>query len=243
MEKVVLLLARKAETPASEIGPSLVAELARIREQGFDVTSGALVSTGLGAAHDEMMSEAPAVDAVFEVATAAGEPAELPEATELLPVIEGFAHRCAAWLDAERSAAVLGTEYLIVEGDEPVRMALALSRWPSLTREQFQDYWLHRHTLIGQRLLPDLGGYSQVHADADLSQQAASAAGVGRSDFEGVAFGCWRDEDTFETFMARADVMDRFLEDERKFIDHDRSGVIVGRSPELTSQPPAAVGA
>jgi hypothetical protein len=232
MHKLVLLLARTPETSTADVERGLVAQLERIREQGFNVTSGAVLAGGLGAAHDAMMSEAPRFDGVLEIATPVTEPEELPQATDLLPVVEGLAERCATWLDAERSAAVLGTEYVIVEGEEQIRLAFALRRWSSLTHEEFQDYWLHRHTRLGQRRLSDLGGYSQVHADADLSAQAAGAAGVGSADFEGVAFGYWRDEDTFDAFMVRAEIMDRFLEDERKFIDHDRSAIVIGRSPE-----------
>jgi hypothetical protein len=241
MEKLVLLLARKPETPIADVERGVATELERIDEQGFDVSSGAFFASGLGAAHDEMMSEAPKFDAVLEITTPVTEPAALPQPTDLLPVVEGFAERCATWIDAERSAAVLGTEYVIVEGEAPIRMAFSLRGWSSLTREQFQDYWLHRHTRLGQRQLADLTGYTQVHADADLSSQAASAAGVGGAAFEGVALGCWRDEETFNAFMAEADMMNRFLEDERRFIDHNRSGMVIGRVPQVPSQHPAPV--
>ena len=229
MEKLVLLLAHRPDASPTDVERGLGAELERIGGQGADVTGGAFVTSGLGAAHDEMMSEAPTFHAVLEIRTPVTDPAELPRATDLLQPVEGLAGR-ASWVDAERSAAVLGTEYVIVEGEAPVRMAFALRGWPSLTREQFQDYWLHRHTRLGQRQLPDLAGYTQVHADADLSAQAASAAGVGNAGFEGVALGYWRDEETFNTFMAQVEIMTRFLEDERRFIDHDRSGMVIGEA-------------
>jgi hypothetical protein len=191
-----------------------------------------MIAGTLGAPHDAIMDDAPHFDAVLELATPVTNPDELPEATDLLPLVEGFAERCADWVDAERSAAVLGDEYVVVDGDEPVKLAFALWRRPSLTREQFQDYWLHRHTLIGQRRQPDLGNYTQVHAGADLSAQAAKVAGVSSAAFEGVALASWRDEDTFNTFMGRTEIVNGFLEDEQKFIDHARSAMIIGPSVE-----------
>ena len=79
--------------------------------------------------------------------------------------------------------------------------------------------------------MPDSEGYRQVHTDTTLTERARSAAGVSGTDFDGVALAYYSDSAAFRAIMANAEVVEPLLEDERRFIDHERSTFVVGWSP------------
>ncbi|MCZ7526631.1 MAG: EthD domain-containing protein [Acidimicrobiia bacterium] len=146
-------------------------------------------------------------------------------AQPLIDAVEGCAERLeglGARIDATASAALIGTEHVIVPGEEPVALFYALRRLPTLDPEGFRDHWLHRHAELG-RAVPGLRGYRQVHADPEASKAAAAAAGVGVHDFDGVAEAYYADVEDFLGIMAKPEVTADALEDEKRFIDHSRS--------------------
>src|SRR4051812_30424434 len=165
-----------------------------------------------------------AFDGLVEVA------ADGAASRDLVASVEGIASRLADVVDAERSAAVLGNEHVIVAGDRPLMLAFGLRRLPALTGEAFRDHWLNKHAEIG-RNVPGSQGYRQLHADPDASRAAADAAGVAIADYDGVALAYYEDEQTFVEILSNPAVAEVALEDERRFIDHTRSGMLVGFAP------------
>ena len=167
-------------------------------------------------AHGEQMADAPlSFDAVFELSSD-------DDLDRLISAVQGVGKAVEQWTVPERSAAIAGTEHVIVPGQRPLLLVFPLRRLESLTSEQFHDYWLHKHAEVALDV-PGLQGYRQFHADAAASAAAAAAAGVGISDFEGAAEGYYQDIDAFLEVMSKPEVAADALEDEKRFIDHARS--------------------
>jgi EthD domain len=131
------------------------------------------------------------------------------------------------WLDRERSTVVLGPELVVVPGEQPLLLAMALCRWDAMSRAEFQRYWSTNHAELG-RQVPGSQGYRQVHTDAELTNQARGILGVNGPDYDGVAIACYADQAAFLGIMANEAVVQTLLEDERKFIDHSAAAMVVG---------------
>lgn len=111
--------------------------------------------------------------------------------------------------------------YQVLPGQGPVRLFYALSRLPDMSREDFQHYWLHTHAELGRRFIPPYS-YIQAHADADLTDKLSHASGWSASMFDGVVAIHFPDLSAAQAQLAREDVTAIALEDERRFIDHER---------------------
>ena len=110
-------------------------------------------------------------------------------------------------------------------------LAMALTRKNPLTRAEFQLHWATKHAELGRRV-PGSQGYRQVHTDATLTEPARSAVGVGNLDFDGVALAYYADSAELRGILANPSIVEPLLEDERRFIDHERSTLVVGRTPK-----------
>lgn len=141
---------------------------------------------------------------------------------ELTSSLRGLAELLTPWVDLDLSAALAGVEHTIVIGEQPIVLVMALRRLPSLTSEEFHDYWLHKHAEVG-RSIPGSQGYRQLHADPEASMSAADAAGVGVSDYEGAAVAFYEDLPYFLDLMSKPEITEVALADERRFLDHSRS--------------------
>jgi hypothetical protein len=122
-----------------------------------------------------------AFDAVLEV--------QVPDevGTErLIDCFEGMVAHLDADVDLTRSCALIGVEHTIIEGDGPVQLFYAFRRIPSISHEDFVDYWLHRLVRETSKT-PGKSGYRQLHADCELSGRLARSVGVAIDDFDGVA--------------------------------------------------------
>lgn len=120
------------------------------------------------------------------------------------------------------ASAILGARrHCILPGDGPVRLFYAISRLPGLSREQFQHYWLNQHAELGRQLIPPYS-YFQSHSDDQLNTSLADATGLTVSPFDGVVALHFPDRDACDRQLGRADVNAIALEDEKKFIDHER---------------------
>ena len=82
------------------------------------------------------------------------------------------------------------------------------------------------HSDFGRRLIPPYS-YHQLHARADLTNQAASAGGLPASTFDGIVEVHFPDMDALVAQVTRPSVAKDALEDERNFIDHARSAFFV----------------
>jgi len=220
--KVQLLLTRMPDKPLGLLEAHLASEGQRVRELMPDgghhrrLFRLANDPTRQVAHGDEMATAEPSFDAVFELG---GEEADL---ALVVAAVKDVGSRLGDWIDPSRSAAIAGTEHVIVPGHQPLELVFPLRRLPTLTSEQFHDHWLNKHSKVALQV-PGLQGYRQFHADAAVSADAAASAGVTICDFEGVAEGFYESRDAFLQIMAQPAVTADALADERTFIDHARS--------------------
>lgn len=106
-----------------------------------------------------------------------------------------------------------------------IRLVYALRKKPEMTREAFQDYWLHQHAPLVASFATDLNilRYVQTHTLTDPANQAVQQArGDMEPEYDGVAELWWATESGLEENMqseAGLKAGEALLEDERKFID------------------------
>jgi uncharacterized protein (TIGR02118 family) len=113
-----------------------------------------------------------------------------------------------------------------------VKLVFCLRRLPHLTREEFQRYWKETHGPLVRRHAAALRirRYVQVHTLDDALQDALRASRGGPEAYDGVAELWWDDRDQLEAATGspegRAAAL-ALLEDERRFIDLERSPLFV----------------
>jgi EthD domain len=187
---------------------------------GATVTAWRHDPTALGGlAHGDETAQAPVFVAVVQVQRIAPE--------QLSVVLDALAEKFAAALDRERSSVVVGDELIVVPGEQPLILAMALRRREELSRTEFQRYWSTTHAALG-REVPGSQGYRQLHTDSAATSEARRILGLNGPDFDGVALACYADHTAFLSIMANEAVVARLLEDERRFIDHSRAAMVVG---------------
>jgi hypothetical protein len=171
-------------------------------------------------------------DAAVEVTVPAGQ-----ALSALVGCLEEVRESAGHVLDLARSAAVAGTDVVILEGDAPIRLVYGMKRKPGTTHRDFCRYWETRYTSV-TRFTPGLVGYYQLHADPHASRRAARAAGVGRHDLDGVALLWYRSLDDFAAATALVGPLvphagspvpfkDRAVAEERRFSDLNQVTAIV----------------
>lgn len=112
-----------------------------------------------------------------------------------------------------------------------IKILMCLRRLPSLTREEFQRYWLEEHAPLVRRHAPTLGmrRYTQSHTFIDPRiDAAATARGCGVESFDGVAEVWWDSIDDIIAAGATAEgraAGRALLEDEKNFIDLEGSAI------------------
>ncbi len=119
-----------------------------------------------------------------------------------------------------------------------VKLTFALRRLPRMSREEFQQYWLEQHGPL-VRSHADLLGirrYVQTHTLPDDLQVVLRASRGAPEPYDGVAE-LWYDSleaiaIAVSTDESRAAAV-ALLEDERRFIDHERSPLWFGEEHEL----------
>lgn len=130
----------------------------------------------------------------------------------------GLAERLEPTIDPALSAAIVGTEHVIIPGSHPLLLVMALRRLPHWSRQEFHDFWISDHGTQVSESVADLQGYRQFHADEDATRRAAKAAGLSIDDLEGTAEGYYQTIDVFLEIMAKPEVAA-----DAGFIDHSRS--------------------
>jgi uncharacterized protein (TIGR02118 family) len=119
-----------------------------------------------------------------------------------------------------------------------IKITFCLHRRPELTREAFQDYWLHQHGPLVRSVKDALNihRYVQVHALATPYDEAVGAVRGAAESFDGIAEIYWTSLEELAASMTspegrRAGRL--LLEDERKFIDLPRSPLWFNREYEI----------
>jgi uncharacterized protein (TIGR02118 family) len=114
-----------------------------------------------------------------------------------------------------------------------IKLVFCLRRLSHLSRAEFQRYWYDTHGPLVRRQANALGirRYVQLHTAHDALNEALRASRGGPEPFDGVAELWWDSREALETAMAsdagRAAGL-VLLEDERRFIDLERSPLWVG---------------
>ena len=104
-----------------------------------------------------------------------------------------------------------------------------MHRLPHLTREQFQNYWENKHPLSAPSNAVEVLGirkYIQVFPLSEADNSSVKKVRNGSNEFDGVAE-IWIDD--LETFTTKwktgegKEAFESFLEDEKNFVDWERS--------------------
>jgi EthD domain len=161
-------------------------------------------------------------DAVVELN--APDPSALPD---LVSSLEEIRASVRAFIDPARTAAVAGTDIVIVEGRGPVHLVYGMRRKAGTSHQDFSRYWEQQHTTVA-KFTPGLAGYRQLHADPELSKAAAGAAGVDLYDVDGVALEWFASLPDFCSAVgAPVDFKERAKSSEGQFNDIQRATAIV----------------
>lgn len=222
--KVNLLLASASGQPSPELGRALAEEAARLASTLPD-TLGARAGIGLdaeavaralGSLGGEGRTDfgAPGYQGLLWVVGPGG------TMDELTGALDGVAGRLGGLVDAERSAAVAGTEEIFLPGEGPLAGMYAVRRRPGDSYEHFHDFWRLEHTKLSM-YIPGFR-YRQLHAVGYASRAAADAAGVGVADVDGV-IEYFFDDIQYQVDMTELDNFPEIYLDEKNFVDHDRS--------------------
>jgi uncharacterized protein (TIGR02118 family) len=120
-----------------------------------------------------------------------------------------------------------------------IKLVFSLRRRPEMSREEFQAYWHDRHASLVARHRDALRirRYVQTHArSSELAAAQSSARGSQPDLYDGVAELWW---DSVEDVLAAVSTpagqqaVIELLEDERRFIDLERSPLWIGEEFEV----------
>jgi uncharacterized protein (TIGR02118 family) len=120
-----------------------------------------------------------------------------------------------------------------------IKLVFCLRRLPHLSRAEFQRYWRETHAPLVRRHAATLGirRYVQLHTLEHPTQDALRASRGGPEAYDGVAELWWDDVGdlarTDDDWRAAALTL---LEDERRFIDLERSPLFVGEEHPIIDQ-------
>jgi uncharacterized protein (TIGR02118 family) len=114
-----------------------------------------------------------------------------------------------------------------------IKLTFALVRRPELTREAFQTYWFEKHAplVASVREILRIRRYVQMHSAAPEASAGIRRSRQAPEQFDGVAELWW---DSFEDLAAAATDPEatkagqKLLEDERRFIDLEKSPLWFG---------------
>lgn len=130
-----------------------------------------------------------------------------------------------------------------------IRLVFALRRKPEMSREAFQDYWLHQHGPLVASFATDLNihRYVQTHTlDTPGNQAAQAARGNMEPEYDGVAELWWESEKDLEDQLAGSAAAQAagaaLLADEQKFIDLPNSPLWMAYEyPQINPSPETVV--
>ncbi len=115
-----------------------------------------------------------------------------------------------------------------------IKLSFALRRLPQLSREEFQRTWRQDHAPLVEKHREALRirRYVQLHTLDDALNEALRASRGGPEPYDGVAELWWDSLEELSAAMATpegAAAGAALLEDERRFIDLERSPLWLGR--------------
>ncbi|MDB6061646.1 MAG: hypothetical protein JWM78_1749 [Verrucomicrobiaceae bacterium] len=158
---------------------------------------------------------------------------------KLVGLCEGLGQRLQTLIEPEASAALAGSEHIILPGDGPLLVLIANRRLPNYTHAGFLKYWIEYHGPFAREHTPPDAGlfYRQFHTDEDATRKLLHATGFGVSDFDGAAECYYASAESVRKLMGDTATVDQATVDEKKFVDHERCVTTVFTiAPDSTSQ-------
>lgn len=124
-------------------------------------------------------------------------------------------------IDRANAAVLVGKEIAITRGDGPICVFMPLRRLSTLGHEAFMHHWFDRHAALGA----DVEGvrYRQNHVDYAATEALAARMGLSFAPMDGLAESYFDSVEAAVALLTREDVAVGAIEDEKLFIDHDRS--------------------
>jgi uncharacterized protein (TIGR02118 family) len=119
-----------------------------------------------------------------------------------------------------------------------IKLTFCLHRLDHLSREEFQDYWLKKHGPLVRRRQKALRlrRYVQIHTLDDPANELIRASRGAPEGYDGIAELWWDSiedlNEALESEEGRKAGLELF-EDEKMFIDHERSPLGIGREVEV----------
>ena len=115
-----------------------------------------------------------------------------------------------------------------------IKLSFALRRLPRLSREEFQRYWRGQHAPLVEKHREALRirRYVQLHAVDDPLNEALRSSRGAPEPFDGVAEIWWNSPEDLAAAMGSPEGVAagaELLEDEKRFIDLERSPLWLGR--------------
>jgi len=113
-----------------------------------------------------------------------------------------------------------------------IKFVMCLTRHPSMTCEDFQDYWKNNHGPFFMKNAGKMGAkkYVQSHTlDTPLNEALRTSREM-LAEYDGVAEVWFESEDALVEGMSSPEGQQlgaALLEDERNFIDHSRSSAFI----------------
>jgi hypothetical protein len=215
--KVQLLLVKSAGVAREPFEQALRAEAESLARQPAKIELATALAPAVMGLSTQGASGAglPSIDAVLEISDSPGLPL-----SSLAGRFAGIGSRLASLLDRAQTCILAGTEHIVMPGNAPVILFCPLRRLESLTRREFQDYWLNVHAEFGR--FPG-NRYRQYHWDEAATNEAAAIAGLPPGDFDGLAIAYFNDIGHLRATLASPDISKDAYADEQRFIAHSRS--------------------
>ena len=119
-----------------------------------------------------------------------------------------------------------------------IKLTFCLRRLPHLSREAFQRYWLGTHGALvrSHAVALRIRGYVQLHTTTTPVNDLLRASRGGPEAYDGVAELWWDSLEDLTAAMSTpegAAAGEALLEDERRFIDLERSPLWLGEEKEI----------
>lgn len=126
-----------------------------------------------------------------------------------------------ARMDRANAAVLVGREIAITRGDGPIYNIMPLRRLPALSHEAFMHHWFDRHAALGEGV--EGVRYRQNHVDYPATDALAARMGLSFPPMDGLTESYFDSVDAAVAILSQEDVAVGAIEDEKLFIDHDRS--------------------
>jgi uncharacterized protein (TIGR02118 family) len=122
-----------------------------------------------------------------------------------------------------------------------IKLVFPLHRLPELSREQFQTYWFDNHAPLVAQHAKALGikRYVQVHTQTTALDDGLRASRGGPEPYDGIAELWFESEAEMTASMQTPEGIAAgraLLEDERRFIDLERSPLWLGRERVIVGE-------